>query len=438
MPLVDRFVAGLGALALEPGAAVVAVSGGPDSVALLDLLSSSQSAHRLRLIVAHADHGIHPASAEVAAAVKRLAALHRMPFELGRLALGPGTTETAARAARYAWLEDVCARHGAATLFTAHHADDQAETVLMRLMHGSGPAGLAAMAVRRGRLVRPLLPFRREELARYVHERGLACWSDPANTDPAHLRSWLRTSVMPGLTARLPDVVEHLNRTARLAARDRMAWDGVLAEIPGLDCVADPEGISIAATPLLGYDSAVAEGVIRAAARRSGCRIGERRMAAVLDLLARGTSGRETPLGDGWRAELSVGRLRVYRRAVTPAARALTDAAGEAQWGGWSIRWRAEPAPAAHERRSMTAWFPPVVLGVRDARPGDALRPLGGRGTRALVRCFQEARVPRSRRGAWPVFVADGGAVWVPGVCRADALIPAEGSEALRVDVTYP
>ena len=85
----------------------------------------------------------------------------------------------------------------------------------------------------------------------------------------------------------------------------------------------------------------------------------------------------------------------------------------------------------------MTAWFPGAPITVRASRPGDRIIPLGGPGHRLVVRCFQDARVPRLSRGAWPVLVVGGSVVWVPGVCRAEALVPPAGSEALRVDVTY-
>jgi tRNA(Ile)-lysidine synthetase-like protein len=84
----------------------------------------------------------------------------------------------------------------------------------------------------------------------------------------------------------------------------------------------------------------------------------------------------------------------------------------------------------------MTAWFVADALRVRPARPGDRLRPVGGPGTRLLARCFQEAKIPRSRRAGWPVVSGDDAVVWVPGVSRADSLIPEPGVEALRVDIT--
>ena len=146
MPLLNDFRNSLDMLRLPPGRALVAVSGGPDSVALLDLLNRTRDHHRLELVVAHFDHGIHPESPRVADAVAAFARSLGLPHEVGRAALGPGAGETSARAARYAWLEATRVRLGAAVILTAHHANDQVETVLMRALAGSGPAGLAGMA----------------------------------------------------------------------------------------------------------------------------------------------------------------------------------------------------------------------------------------------------------------------------------------------------
>src|SRR5205814_5739012 len=132
---------------------------GADSVALLDLLSVLAPTIGLALVVAHADHGIALESWKVGKMVRDSAANYGLPFELAELKLGPGTSETEARRARYAWLREVQRRRGAQYLVTAHHQDDQIETVVLRALRGSAPAGLAGIAQRgRGGLVRPLLP----------------------------------------------------------------------------------------------------------------------------------------------------------------------------------------------------------------------------------------------------------------------------------------
>jgi tRNA(Ile)-lysidine synthase len=439
MSLIQSFQNLLATLSIPAGPAVVAVSGGPDSVAMLDLLVRSRDTHGLDLVVAHVDHGIHPESGIVADRVRALAASYGLPVEIGRLELGPETAETAARSARHAWLEGVRLRLQAGVIFTAHHQDDQIETVLMRVLAGTGPAGLAGMAPVRGRLVRPLLSISRSDLLRYLEETGLEAWLDPANADPRHLRSWIRTELLPTLRRRLPRVDASLERVSRHAARDRAAWDLVLDALPGLDPVAEFEGISVAAPSLGGYDSPLAQAVILAAARRTGCPLGPRRAGRVLDLLRSGASGARVPLGGRWMAELSCGRLRIWRDAP-PLVRgpvALEGARGQGSWGRWVFRWEPARAPERQPRSGMSAWFTTDALTVRAWSPGEKLKPLGGTGRRLIVRCFQEERVPRSRRGSWPVLAQNEEIIWIPGVCRSDALLPPRGTEALRVDAEY-
>jgi tRNA(Ile)-lysidine synthase len=439
MPLLERFRDHIGGLHLPPGRALLAVSGGPDSVALLDLMVRSRDVHGLDLIVAHLDHGIHPASADVAVQVEELAASYEVPFEGGSIRLGPAASETLARARRYAWLEATRARVGAGLICTAHHLDDQIETVLMRVIAGSGPAGLSGIAPIQGRIVRPLLPFRRAELTEYLREAGRDSWLDPANTDPRHLRSWIRTELLPSLHARVPRVSSNLERLAVHAARDRHAWDAVLDALPDLDLRGDEGCISVAATTLADYDSALKQAIILAVARRIGCRLGPTRAGRVLRLVEHGVSGARVPLGNRWTAELAFGRLRLYADSLEPELRpwSLQGQTGTGSWGRWHFRWEHARAPERQERSSLRAWFTLDPLTVRAWSPGERLKPIGGTGRRLVVRCFQEVRVPRSRRGSWPVLAQDQDVMWIPGVCRSDAQLPVQGAEALRVDAEY-
>jgi tRNA(Ile)-lysidine synthase len=439
MSLLEEFGAHLAALRLPPGRALVAVSGGPDSVVLLHLLVATRALHRLELVVAHFDHGIHPASAQVASAVGALAARYGLRSEQGRGGLGTDAGETAARAARYAWLEATRFQLGADLVITAHHADDQVETVLMRALKGSGPAGLACMTARRGVLLRPLLPFRRAAILRYLRAEGLTAWGDPANQDPRHLRSWVRGDLLPALRARLPQVDDALLRLGRQAARGRAAWNAALDVMPGLDFRVEHDGFSVAARWLSGYDSALGESLLMSAGRRVGCRLGPTGAGRILRLAAGGVSGTSVPLGQGWSAELAFDRLRVTRGepdAETPVW-PLQGAKGEGAWGRWRVRWSRETAPERQPRAGLAAWFAPAPLVIRPWSAGERLRPLGGTGRRLLVRCFQDARVPRSRRAGWPVLAGPGGVVWIPGVSRSDALLPEPGTEAVRVDAEH-
>ncbi len=439
MALMEAFRNHIATLGLPPGPAVVAVSGGPDSVALLDLLVQSRDSHGLDLVVAHVDHGIHPDSSLVAERVRALGTSYGLAVHVGRLALGPAVGETRARTERYAWLESLRVSLGATVVFTAHHAGDQVETVLMRALAGSGPAGLAGMAPIRGHLVRPLLPFSREELVLHLEESGLTAWEDPANSDPRHLRSWIRTGVLPALRQRLPQVDASLLRLSRQASRDRAGWDAVLDALPELDLRVENGAISVAALSVGGYDSPLAQAIILAVARRVGCQLGPSRIGRVLALLESGTSGTKVPLGGDWTAELSFGRLHIGRdvQAGGHGTLLLEGRQGQASWGRWNFRWSRATVPEQQDRATMSAWFTFEPLIVRAWSPGEKLRPLGGAGRRLVVRCFQEVRVPRSRRWSWPVLAQNQEIIWIPGVCRSDVQLPSRGTEAVRVDAEY-
>jgi len=319
---------------------------------------------------------------------------------------------------------------------TAHHADDQAETVLMRVLRGSGPAGLSAMAPRRGRLLRPLLPFRRTELARHLLQMGHPVWDDPANADPSHLRSWVRHQVMPRLAERVPDVADRLIDVAQQARADRAGWDALLDVLLEIDFKAEPDGASTSLKVLEAVNDNLLTCLLMAICRRAGFSAGPSRLRRVMDLVREGQSGARVPLGFGCTAERAFDRLRLLHPISSSVSEALelTIPAGVAEWAEWRFTWKVGTAPTRQERKATTAWFKPERLRVRECRAGEKVSPLGGRGRRLIVRCLQEARIPRSRRSSWPALEHEGAVVWVPGVCRSDRLVPAPGAEALRVD----
>jgi tRNA(Ile)-lysidine synthase len=439
--LAERFRAHLRRRRLLPqsGVVLVAVSGGPDSVALLDLLAGLPSSERPRLIVAHVDHGIAADSATVAAAVARLAAGYGLPFESGELALGAGASETAARRARYAWLEATRTRVGANCIVTAHHRDDQAETVLLRALRGSAPAGLAGIPARSRRgVVRPLLPFTRAELEAHGQARGLETHADPANADPRHLRSWVRQAVLPLLVNRLGlRVRDDLVRVARRAGQDRRAWDALLDRLPDLELHSDSGAFDVARAALAGYDPALARALLRAAARRAGLVLGPPRARRLLELTGR-PSGRVLALGAGWEGEVAFDRLRVHRVLPKDAPAVVPVAAGhgQAEFGDFALSWSPGTAPRRIARAAWRTWLPADGWAVRSPRTGDVIEPLGGVGRRPLRRVLMEARVPRSARAHYPVVVRGETILWVPGICRSAADVPAPGTRAVRVDVT--
>ncbi len=415
---------------------VVAVSGGPDSLALLHLMHASRQHHRLDLVVGHVDHGIHPDSGVVADRVVAAASTLGLPVAIGRLGLGPGTSETRARAARHAWLEDLRRREGADGIVLAHHQDDQVETILLRVLAGSGPAGLAGMAARQHTRLRPLLGFRKQELIAWLDGKGISGWNDPANGDPVHDRSWIRGVVLPLLMERDAQAGERLLRLGRQAAENRGAWNAALVSLPGLVANESEGRISVAALPLATYDSALAVALLQAAARRVGCTLGIRRGRRLLEMARRGRSGAVMELGGRWRGELAFGRICLYEAVASPGPVRLEGRGGQVRWGQWQVSWSRGPAPGAARRDGWVGWFIGEGALLRAPVPGDQLAPLGGVGHRPVARLLQEARVARSRREAWPLVEVEGNIAWVGGICRGDRALPREGEDALRIEVS--
>jgi tRNA(Ile)-lysidine synthase len=433
MTLVEDVADRLAALTTPGSRCLVAVSGGPDSLALIDLLHAGAARHGRLLAVGHVDHGISSDSADVALTVRWIAEGRGLTFASRRLALGAGTSETKARLARRGALRAMAGEVGADFIVLGHHADDQVETVLLRLLRGSGPAGLAGMAERTGVWVRPLLGIRRETLAGYLADRGIPAWQDPANQDLEHLRSWLRADVIPPLVARLPDLAERVTGAARQARDARLGWDQLLDASAELAFERRGAGFSVAAPPLRGYRSELRRAILAALGRRAGVPLGNRRLDRV-DLLL---SGRDATvqLAPNLFAELAWDRLTLRPPMGPPPA--TESMAGEwgTTFGAMRIRSTVAPAKAVTREGWDTALMPGQYQ-VRAWQAGDRIRPLGGRGERAVSVLFREARIAPARRAHWPVVVAaDATIVWVPGICRSEAGIPTEGTEALCVHV---
>ncbi len=424
----------LAALTSANTTCVVAVSGGRDSLALLDLLWRGRNRHGRALVIGHVDHGITTEPGAGLARIQQWQArvgAEEVPVEVVELALGAAASETLARQHRRRALLTIADRLGAESIVLAHQAEDQAETLLLRVLRGSGPAGLAAMAPRQGRWVRPLLDLPRQWLEEHLTEVGLTWWEDPANADPRHLRSWLRTEILPRMTVRLPDLPKRLAATSRQAAAARAAWDDLLDVLPDLSFEQSQRGISVAASPLRGYSSVLRGALLGALGRRVGVLLAARRLRAVDRLLTGAAGGID--LAPGWRAEVAFGRLRLVAvGASLPIGQDLVDGVA---WDEGRFLLRNESAGRS-VRGGWSAWFLPGRYRIRPWQVGDRIRPLGGRGSRPVGVLLKEARVAPGDRRRHPLVVTDDGAtiLWVPGICRSEDLVPPAGTEAIHVE----
>jgi tRNA(Ile)-lysidine synthase len=199
-------------LAATQTSAIVACSGGADSLALLALATNAG----VTVHVVHVDHGLRIGSDAEFAVVERAARRLGVAARTVRVDIEPGSNlEARARDARYAALDAARVEAGAAVVLVAHTADDQAETVLLNLMRGSGSRGLSGMATRRGHIVRPLLGARRADVHAVCTERGFVPAVDPTNDARVHRRNWVRHDALPSLCAGADrDLVPVLNRQA--------------------------------------------------------------------------------------------------------------------------------------------------------------------------------------------------------------------------------
>jgi tRNA(Ile)-lysidine synthase len=178
---------------IEPGMYVVAVSGGVDSIVLLDLLCRQSN---LKLVVAHFDHGIREASGKDRQFVQRLSEQYALPFVYDEGKLGPRASEAQARAARYEFLKHVRRASNAQAIMTAHHQDDVLETIILNILRGTNRKGLSSLASSAG-MIRPLLGYKKSELVTYAKEHQLSWHEDETNTNEAYLRNYVRHHILP-------------------------------------------------------------------------------------------------------------------------------------------------------------------------------------------------------------------------------------------------
>lgn len=452
---IERFIAGQ--RLLEPGdTVIVAVSGGADSVALLDVLAGLDSL-RLTLVPAHLNHLLRGEESDRDEEfVRELAGRYGLTPEVRRsdvaaMAAAAGLSlEEAGREARYAFFRELAGRCGARAIAIAHHRDDQAETVLMRLLRGSAGSGLSAIRPRGddGLLVRPLLGVCREEIEAYLSKAGLEWREDSSNLDTGFLRNRVRHELVPLLRSYNPQITENLCRTAEALARDEELLAAVTSEAFAR-CVTMAGSSRVVALDLLDLEPAALRPrlfrMVIAAVKGDLRRISFRHLAAVERLaLAENPSGRAV-LPDLF-VEREYRRL-VFRQGMggqLPAERDFLlriDGPGSYPLPGGATLVVEEFPTLPDDWRgggAQTLWVGGAALPfpweIRYFRNGDRFRPLGMVGEKKLKNLFIDRKIPVSARGRIPLFICRGGIFWVGGVQPADvAGRPAEGGAVLRL-----
>lgn len=454
--LADRVRRALGKHALVEGGSrvVVALSGGPDSVALAHVLAELAQTGELALAgLAHFNHRLRDTAARDEGFCRDVAARIGLPIDIEAadvraLAAERRTSiEDAAREARYAFLERAADRLGADRIAVGHTRDDQAETFLLRVLRGAGPRGLAGIHPRIGRVIRPFIDTTRAEVLDYLAARALPSCDDETNRDLANPRNRIRHELLPYLHRHLsPDVVSVLAREAAIARDDAEYLERAAIDAEGA-CVAEGDrGLELQAERLGRLHAAVARRVVRRALLRAACDrfVSFDHVDLVMDLVRRGArGGLDLP---GLRAEWIEGRIVLSpaadRQPPPPAVSGLArtlPVPGEVvlvELGCAVAAERGVADEAVLDRQSARALEVAIDAGavveplaVRTRRPGDALHPLGLGGRKKLQDLFVDKKIDRVQRETVPLVVdARNQIVWVVGLTIDEAVrVPSPG-----------
>jgi tRNA(Ile)-lysidine synthase len=370
------------------GQVLVLLSGGRDSVCLLDLAVR----HADEVEALHVDYGA--ANQRFCA---QLCARLGVPLHVVGAGAPAGNFQAWARDVRYAEAEKLVK----GVIAVGHTATDQVETVLYRLAASPGRGALLGMPDRRGRIVRPLLGMTREETAAYCFERGLEWREDPSNDSDSFARNRARHGLVPALRELHPAAEANVLRTLATLRDEAEVLD------VAVDAALTDEVARLAALPpALGR---------LCLARLAGAPVGGR-LGEVLAL----PTGGSLDLGGGLRVIEEYGRLRFERGGpAPPGAPAGLEVPGAAAFAGGELTCEVGDFPVADGTLDLDALAPP--LQVRAWEPGDRMRPLGLGGSRSLQDLFTDRRVPREHRTSTPVVVSGGEIAWVPGVATGEA-----------------
>lgn len=397
------------------GRVLCAVSGGLDSMCLLHFVSRQPG---LTVAAAHFNHRLRDTAGRDEAFVRDWCAGRDIPFFAGDgdvavMARKEGlSVEEAARRARYAFLENTAAEGGFDAILTAHHADDNAETVLLNLIRGTGTAGLAGIPRVRGNILRPFLETSRAELAAYAAAHDIPHVEDETNTDPdAAARNRLRLQVMPLLKEINPAAAENIAAAAAILARESEAMEAVAAQLAEKVSVT-AEGVSVPCDELLTVPGAVAErAVLQLLALAAGKRkdISASHVKAVLELAERGDDGWAVALPCSLTARKTDGILRICRETKEGSVPLLP---GEpVRWGGYLLTLLEHPAG---EGLSLREPRPEESVTVKPCEPGAYMTLPGARGARSIKRLCTDRRIRPEERDRLPaIYVNDHpAAVW--------------------------
>lgn len=418
----------------------VAVSGGADSVALLRAMAETAPEIGLVVSVAHVHHGLRGAEADADAEfVRELAERWGCAFHLHRVDAAAAanenrqTIEEAARALRYAWFRELLAAGAVDAVATAHTVDDQAETVLHRMLRGAWTEGLGgihpAVEAGRGVILRPFLGVRRAEIEAWLRALGQTWREDATNAETVFTRNRIRHELLPRLAEFNPRVAEQLAHMAELARDEEAWWDAELRRLlpqlllPGkpvrgggraVSTHPEERGVGMELERLRTLPPALRRRVLRAAAEQLGGALDfdqTSRLMAMVAAEASAAGAKKQDLAADLRAERTARELRLTRVAANEgkAAAASYELPIPGEVTGLGVTLRAKLAEGASAEP-----IPAAIL--RTPKPGDRVTLKHSRGPKPLKEIFERMGVAAEERKTWPVVEWQGRIVWMRGV----------------------
>lgn len=416
---------------------VVGLSGGADSTALLDLLTRLPD-YNLTLVAAHLNHGLRGAESDADQEFCRdLAERYSIPFE-GRLldiralaATDRHNLEDAGRRARIAFFDEIRMKYAAAAVVLAHHADDQAETLLMRLLRGSGMTGLSGMAYRNGRgYVRPLLAITRSEIEMYLHACSLKWREDASNSDTVYLRNRIRHQLLPLLEEYNPAIRSVLAATAAIIQGDESLLITMTDTACAESCRVREGIVTCSVAKLRLFDLALRRRVLRHAFNQLAgtlAGVSQRHVDALCDTVDSVRPNAQLSLPHGVLAVREYEYLKLMYAGDCECNAdfelIITEPGCYQLPGGGSITIDAIAAETFLSG-SLTVLFDlnktPFPWLVRSFRPGDRMIPFGMSGRKKVKDIFIDRKIPLSERRHIPLVFCGNELIWVAGVCVSE------------------
>lgn len=432
---------------------IVAVSGGVDSVVLLDILASMKEL-RLRLVVAHLNHRLRGDESDGDEAfVRKLAEKYGVTFvtqavDVRQLSRDKNLSlEDAGRVARYAFFDDIYTSCKANAVALAHHADDQAETVLLRLLRGAGGSGLCAMAPKSRYYVRPLLYISRAEVEAYQRRNGLVFRFDSSNVDSNFLRNRVRHELIPTLLSYNPAITERLAVTAEVLTEDETLLEKLTDVVFSRYCSSMESGLSLAIAGLTSEPRGLRFRLYRRAilsVKGDLARIAFCHLKGIDLLISSPRPNGKIALPDGFQVSRCYGNL-LFAAHGEPLPEhpfeELLEGPGSYALPGGVLILELLPAPkkrldvagnvAYFDAKSLT--FP---LLVRTFRPGDRIVPLGMKGRKKVKDLFIDEKVPLPARRKIPLLFSGAQLLWVCGVrSAAEACLTPSTTSVIRAEI---